>query len=309
MSLTRLGLTGLLTTAGALVLSSTAFATVSVSKAELSGAQLRVEGTAAANRSITVNGVSMTNSDAQGRFKLQNDSFSKPSDCKIAVNDGSASATTATLSGCTVSTSPSPSPSPTPTPTSNAALSKVTVSPTDVVGGDPSTGTVTLTGAAASGGFTVALSSDDPAAASVPASVTVPAGRTSATFPITTFVVPNPQSSLIIGTAGTVTTYGIVTAWTPFLFNNGSVGVMPGGGGSGTVTSQPAGINCTFANGNGSGTCSKYFPIGTVVRLDARPASNSSFVGFRPTPGCGDASKVTVFRGAFITCQVGFILR
>jgi hypothetical protein len=32
-------------------------------------------------------------------------------------------------------------------------------------------------------------------------------------------------------------------------------------------------------------------------------------VGFRPTPGCIDASRVTVARGTNITCQVGFVLR
>jgi hypothetical protein len=202
-------------------------------------------------------------------------------------------------------TAPAPAPAAGP-----AALSKVTVSPTDVVGGDPSTGTVTLTAAAPSGGFTVALSSDNTTAATVPASVTVPAGSTSARFPIATNVVPNPQSALIIGTAGTVTTYGIVTAWTASLFNSGSLGILPGGGGSGTVTSQPAGINCTIVHGNGAGgTCTKSFPVGTVVRLDARPAADSSFVGFRGGPGCIDASKVTIFRGANIACQVGFILR
>jgi hypothetical protein len=107
-----------------------------------------------------------------------------------------------------------------------------------------------------------------------------------------------------------VTTYGIVTVWTSFLYNNGSVGILPGGGGSGTVTSSPAGINCTIVHGNGAGgTCSTFFPVGTVVRLDARPASDSSFIGWRPTPGCIDASRVTVFRGANIACQVGFVLR
>src|SRR3954447_27010979 len=125
-----------------------------------------------------------------------------------------------------------------------AALSTVKVNPTDVVGGTPVTGTVTLTAAAPSGGLTVALSSDDPAAATVQPSVTVPAGSRTASFPVTTNVVPNPQSSLIIGTAGAVTTYAIVTVWTPSLFNTGSIGIIPGGTGSGTVTSQPAGISC-----------------------------------------------------------------
>jgi hypothetical protein len=69
------------------------------------------------------------------------------------------------------------------------------------------------------------------------------------------------------------------------------------------------GIDCTITQGNGAGTCSAFFPVGTVVRLDARPAADSSFVGWRPTPGCADASKVTVARGTTITCQPGFVLR
>jgi hypothetical protein len=202
-----------------------------------------------------------------------------------------------------------PAPSPSTSPSAPAALSTVKVNPTDVLGGTPVTGTVALTAAAPSGGFTVALSSDDPAAATVQPSVTVPAGATTASFPVTTNVVPNPQSSLIIGTAGAVTTYAIVTVWTPSLFNSGSLSVLPGGNGSGTVTSSPAGINCTIVGGNGSGTCTKTFSIGTVVRLTARAASGSSFRGWRGGPGCADASKVTIFRGANIVCQPGFFPR
>ena len=75
-------------------------------------------------------------------------------------------------------------PSATPPP---ATLSTFTVTPTSVTGGNPSTGTVTLPSAAPSGGAVVSLSSNQPGAASVPASVTVPAGSTSASFTITTF--------------------------------------------------------------------------------------------------------------------------
>jgi hypothetical protein len=45
------------------------------------------------------------------------------------------------------------------------------------------------------------------------------------------------------------------------------------------------------------------------VRLDARPASGSSFVGWRGLPGCGDPSKITVARGTTINCQPGFSLK
>jgi len=89
----------------------------------------------------------------------------------------------------------------------------------------------------------------------------------------------------------------------------GSLSIIPGGNGSGVVTSQPAGINCTITNGNGSGTCRASFPAGTVVRLDAGPAANSQFQGWRGLPGCGDPSKITIFADTNINCQPGFQLK
>lgn len=184
------------------------------------------------------------------------------------------------------------------------ALSTVKLNPTDLVGGGTSTGTVTLTATAPIGGVAVALTSDDPAAATVPASVTVPAGATAATFTVLTSVVPNTQPSLIIGTAGGVTTYGIITVWTAFAFTHGSISILPGGTGNGTVTSQPAGINCTLSNGNGSGACGAFFTTGTVVKLTAKAGAGSSFQGIRGV-GCADPSKITIARSN-VTCQVGF---
>src|SRR4051795_6692865 len=128
-----------------LVAAPSALATVRVSRAELNGSQLRIEGTATANRQITVNGVAMTSSDGNGAFKLQRDGFSRPADCRVAVNDGSSTATTATLSGCPVTTPPPPTP--TPTPTTVPTLTAVRASPTDVLPGTPVTGTVVLSSA------------------------------------------------------------------------------------------------------------------------------------------------------------------
>jgi hypothetical protein len=280
-------------------------ATVRVSRAELSGTRLRLEGTATPSRTITANGVNVGTSDSAGNFRAEKDPFAKPGDCKVSVNDGSATPTTATLSGCTVSSTTSP----TPTPTTAPKLSSVAVSPTEVLGGASATGTVTLTSAAPSGGLVVPLTSDNTNAATIPASVTVPAGSTRATFPVTTKVVPNPQSALLIGTAGGVTTYAIITVFTASQFSSGSVAIIPGGGGSGTVTSSPAGINCIITRGNGSGSCTAFFPVGTIVRLDARPASDSRFQGWRGLPGCFDASRITIARGITINCQPGFALR
>ncbi|MEO8264996.1 MAG: hypothetical protein ABI706_05720 [Ilumatobacteraceae bacterium] len=200
---------------------------------------------------------------------------------------------------------------PKPVPAVAASLAKVAVNPTDVVGGAQATGTVTLTSPAAAGGFLVALSSDDPAAATVPASVVVPAGSTSATFVVSTTAVTNTQSSLIIGTAGTVTTYAIITVYTQSAFSQGSVSIIPGNNGSGTITSQPAGINCVIVNGSGSGAgaCSSFFPAGTVVRLTASAATGSKFQGWRSLPGCSDPSRIIVSRNSNISCQPAFSLK
>ena len=300
---TRLALMGVLVLIGVLIATSMAQAAVSISRAELSGTQLRIEGQASPNRTITVDGVAMGSSDGAGKFRIERSVFTAPADCTVDVNDGSATATTARLSGCTVSSSP---------PSSSTSLSSLTVSPTDVVGPDPATGTVTLSFAAPSGGFTVDLTSDNTAVATVPASVTVPAGSTTATFTVSTKEVTNAQSAAIIGTVGgdfSTERHALITVWDPFHFSNGSIAILPGGTGSGRVTSQPVGIDCTITGGNGSGTCNAFFPVGTVVKLDARPAADSNFVGWRSLPGCFDASKVRVARGTTITCQPGFFLR
>jgi hypothetical protein len=301
---TRLAVVGMLVLVGVLVVASVAQATVSISRAELNGSQLRIEGQASANRTITVDGVAMGTSDGSGKFKINRTGFIAPADCTVDVNDGSATAATARLSGCTVSSSPPPA--------GSTSLSSLTISPTDVVGPDPATGSVTLSSAASSGGFTVDLTSDNTAAATVPPSVTVPAGSTSTTFTVSTKQVTNAQSAVIIGTVGgdfSTERHAVITVWDPFHFANGSIAILPGGNGSGRVTSQPAGIDCTITGGNGAGTCSVFFPVGTVVKLDARPAADSNFAGWRSLPGCFDASKVTVARGTTITCQPVFSLR
>src|SRR5215203_3770467 len=302
---TRLAVVGMLVLIGALIVASVAQAAVSISRAELNGSQLRIEGQASANRTITVDGVAMGTSDGSGKFRIDKTGFIAPADCTVDVNDGSATATTARLSGCTISSSPPPA--------SSASLSSLTISPTDVVGPDPATGSVTLSSAAPSGGFTVDLTSDNTAAATVPPSVTVPAGSTRASFTVSTKQLTNAQSAVIIGTVGGVFSterHAVVTVWDAFHFSNGTIAILPGGSGSGRVTSQPAGIDCTIVRGNGTdGPCDAFFPTDTIVKLDARPAADSNFVGWRSLPGCFDASKVRVARGTTNTCQPGFLLK
>ena len=104
----RLALVGALVLIGALVVASAAQAAVSISRAELSGTQRRIEGQASANRTITVDSVAMGTSDGEGRFRIERSGFTAPADCTVDVNDGSATVATARLSGCTVNSSPPP---------------------------------------------------------------------------------------------------------------------------------------------------------------------------------------------------------
>ena len=63
-------------------------ATVTVSRAEVSGDRLRIEGTAAPNRTITVDGVAIGTSDGGGQFRIERTGFMAPADCTVDVNDG-----------------------------------------------------------------------------------------------------------------------------------------------------------------------------------------------------------------------------
>jgi hypothetical protein len=84
-------------------------------------------------------------------------------------------------------------------------LASLTVSPTTVTGGSAAMGTVTLTGPAPSQGIVVTLSSSKPTIAAVPTSVTVTAGKTSATFSIRTTTVTTTTSATLTAQFGSVT--------------------------------------------------------------------------------------------------------
>jgi len=91
------------------------------------------------------------------------------------------------------------------------SLSSLSLNPASVTGGNSSTGTVTLSGAAPSGGAVVALSSSNTVAARVPSSVTVAAGATSATFTVSTSAVAASTTATISGVYGGVTRSAALT--------------------------------------------------------------------------------------------------
>ncbi len=94
---------------------------------------------------------------------------------------------------------------------SPTAVASVSLSPASVTAGNPSTGTVALTAPAPSGGVVVDLGGQGNPAPGVPASVTVPAGETTATFTVTTSAVASVQSASIAAAYGGTSKYASLT--------------------------------------------------------------------------------------------------
>ena len=130
----------------------------------------------------------------------------------------------------------------------------VAIGPSDVVGGSGTQGTVTLPAVAGPQGALVQLSSGNAAVASVPASVTVAPGGTSATFAVTTTTVAAATSVIISATYGATGTAMLTVgplsmsslALTPASVMGGTVaqgtvvlnGVAPAGGAIVTLSSD-----------------------------------------------------------------------
>jgi len=195
-----------------------------------------------------------------------------------------------------------------PPPPATAALSSVSASPNPVVGGSPATGTVALTSAAPAGGVIVAVSTAN-SAASVPASVTVPAGSSSATFVINTSLV----SLSTIGTLSasydgvTKTTTLTVNPPTPAALSSLSLNptsVVGGVSSTGTVT-------LTKAAPAGGATVSLFSSNAALAKVPASvlvPAGASSTNFVVTTVATRKTTSVTIsasFAGITRTATLG----
>ena len=145
------------------------------------------------------------------------------------------------------------------TVTARPSLASVGLSASTVTGGSAVTGTAVLTGPAPAGGAVVSLSGGDPV--SVPGSVTVSAGTTSATFNITTNPVRSSTFVTITGSYAGASASAVLTVVQPTVAI-ASFGVS---GPSVTETCDMANggatLNCTF---NGSTSTAP----GTIVAWD-----------------------------------------
>jgi hypothetical protein len=197
-------------------------------------------------------------------------------------------------------------------PASGAAtLASVAASPNPVVGGNPSTGTVTLTSGAGTSGASVSLSSAG-SAVQVPASVTVAPGATSANFGITTSTVATQTLVTVSATYGGATKTTNVTVNPAPAVALTALALSPtslrgGGMVTGTVTlSAPApvnGVTVTLLSSRpgvaavpatvivAGGATSKSFTITTT-----RPSKNTSLTISASYAGVTKSAALTVTR-------------
>jgi hypothetical protein len=138
-------------------------------------------------------------------------------------------------------------------------LASLTITPDNLVGGETAQGVVTL-GAAATTDTNVPLTSTDASVATVPASVTIPAGATRATFAVTTLVntAGQGQFSLIRGEAGGVT-------------QSASINTIP-------VPTGPAPVSVTFS----SPTVGGGGPVTGIVTFDTPGSVIPTYTSSRP---------------------------
>jgi LmbE family N-acetylglucosaminyl deacetylase len=196
----------------------TVSATLTLNPLLLTGLSLNpasVAGGVSSQGTVTMNGPAY-DSSAVVLLSSSNGAASVPASVTVA-----AGSSTATFTATTVSVGASTSSTITATfggtsrtavlTVNPPALSAVSLSPATVTAGAGSTGTVTLTGPAPAAGLPVALSSNTPAAASVPATVTVPGGTSSATFPITTYPVTAKKTVTISAVLAGVTKTATLT--------------------------------------------------------------------------------------------------
>lgn len=189
-----------------------------------------------------------------------------------------------------------------------ATLTALSVNPSSTEGGTSSTGTVTLTAAAPSGGAAVSLSSSNSAVAAVPATVTIAAGATAVSFAVTTSAVSSNTPVTLTGSYGGTTRQATLTVTPPPAASLQSVSVNPasvtgGASSQGTATlssAAPAG-GAVIALASGNTAVSVPANITITAGATAATFSASTSTVASSTPVTITASYAGVTRTTTVT--------
>ncbi|MCI0535199.1 MAG: hypothetical protein L0Z50_08220 [Verrucomicrobiales bacterium] len=186
-----------------------------------------------------------------------------------------------------------------------ATLSSLSLSPTSLVGGNTSQGTVTLSSAAPSGGAVVTLSSSSPSVAPTPASVTITAGATSVTFIINTATVTTMNNATISATfSGTARTATLTVNPVPpppppaslSSLTLSPTSVTGGNTSQGTVT-----LSSAAPNGGALVTLSSSNPNAATVPASATVTAGATTANFAVSTLNVTASTAVTISGSYNT--------
>ena len=189
-----------------------------------------------------------------------------------------------------------------------AALSGVSVSPSAITSGQSGTGSVSLTAPAGTGGAMVALASSNTAVATVPASVMVPQGSSSVTFPVATGAVSSSSSAMVTASyAGANASFPVTV--NPPVAALSSLSVTPsaifsgGQSGLGTVTlTAPAGASGVIVTLATSNTSAVRIPS----KITIQPGASSAI--FTASAGPVSVSTVVTLTASYNSATTSFPL-
>jgi hypothetical protein len=231
------------------------FATVTIASPQSTDLTLQVSSSNPAVASVPT-AVTIPAGSTTGGFNVFTSPVSTDTVVTISVSGGGVSR----AASLTVTASPSP------------AISAIALSPATLAGGNSSQATVTLSSAAPSGGAVVQLSSSNAAVATVPASVTVPAGASSATFTVSTAPVTATASATITGAAGGASRSAVLTVSPPA--QSATLSLTATGRSGERVSSTPAGLSVAVGS-----TGSAAFTSGTSITLSVSNGRDAIWSG------------------------------
>lgn len=167
-----------------------------------------------------------------------------------------------------------------PPPGSSVSLDSLTI-PAEMTAGSTADGTVTLTGAAPSGGASVSMSSTNTGIVRVPSTVTVPTGQTTATFTVTAMNASTVSATVWASLGVSISAEVRVVAPPPAEVSLTSLTISPGT----VVGGQPA---------EGTVTFTAPVPQATVVPLSSTEPAVASVPASVTVPSGATSAGFTV---------------
>lgn len=182
-------------------------------------------------------------------------------------------------------------------------LSSVSLSPTSVAAGNTSTGTVTLSAPAPAGGAVVTLSSGNTALATVPASVTVAAGATSANFTVSTSSVLPPTyvsiSVAILASNGGATAYQYLQLTLPAAATLSSLSLEPASVSGGAAATGTVVLSAPAPAGGAAVALSSSNPAVVTVPATATVPAGATSANFTVSTSSSCTSSAVTISGTY----------